>query len=590
MKNTPILVSILILFSTLAFAQVSENQPNTTYGTSQTFSGGGSAVQDLGFWVLPFSGATSPATRIPGNTWRFQRTQYLIRASEIATGGFPSGLSINGLGFFISEQGVGTQTGNLKIYMKNTTDATYSLGTSWTTTDFTLVSDNPSWTIPIAPGLFKIPFSGGSPFIYSGNGVYIAFEFSNPADTLGTTALAARCNDQLADGLRGSRNNTAMPTTLPASSFRPATMFFNDSLVDIAQVNRIYTLEKVAVGYAPTPIEVQVTNVSAAQASFDVIIEVKDSSNTITYYSASQPVSNLAAGASTFVSFPGWEPSEEGIVNIVASTSAIPTENWLSNNTLGIKANVNSNTLSYTFNNANPSSFGYNFPNTGLFLSRYSMKGSGTVQGANIVISNGTNIAGNTIYAVVCNSSGSVLGQSANYVIQPGDLGTTKSFTFPNPPTFQNQDFFVGMAQTAGTATWRPLGIFTENPQRQNTFYSATLSGTGLTQIESVFRMKFGIEAVLGQITSVSDIQTEDFSVYPNPVGDLLTIDLLSTKSSPISYFLYDTKGKLLLSGSEMLTSGRNLFSVKTEQLAPGMYFLRSSSDGLFRHTMVIKQ
>jgi hypothetical protein len=590
MKQVITLAFIILLIAHFAEAQIVDSQNHLSLFSTDSKPYLKDNVQAMEFWVLPFTGAGSPVTRIPGNTWRFQRTQYLVRANEIANSGFPTGATIDGIGFFIAEQGVGTQTGNLKMYLKNTSDVTNSLGTNWTTTDFTLVCDIPNWTVPITTGLYNIPFSGGSPFVYTGEGVYVAFEFSNPNGDLGTTALSARCNDQLSDGLRGNRNNASMPTTLPASAFRPVTLFINDSLVDVASINNIFTLEKVALGYAQTPISVLVSNVSTSIATFDVAVQVKDTANATTFYTATQTVTDLAGGASTMVNFAGWAPSVIGDVVVTAEILNVPGENWLSNNRLSIKSNVNSNTLSYTFDNSNPPSFGYNHPNSGLFLSRYKMQGIGSVNGANIVISNGSTVPGNTIYAVVLNASGTILSQSANYVIQASDLGTTKNFTFPSPPTFEDEDFFVGLAQTAGTATWRPLGMFSENPQRQNTFYAASLNGSNMSEIESGFRLKFGIEAVVSITTSLSFLHTENITIYPNPVYNKLNISVSATHSSSNSWSIIDTKGKSIMNGTHVLGLGQNNYIIETAHLSPGMYILKYHVNGHSKFFRLVKE
>jgi len=497
MKKNLILFFISILLWGFSYSQVSVIKTNNLFGTEEGLKHEINTDKSLGFWVLPFSGATSP-WRIPGNNFRYQRAQYIIKASEILASGFPSGNTIDAISFYISAQGTDIQTGNLKIYLMNTADTTYTLGSTWTTSGFTLVSDIASWTVPIAVGPYTIPFSGGTPFTYTGGGVYVAYEFSNPSGTLGTVALSARCNDVLPSSFRGDRNNTSLPSTLATSSFRPQTQFVNASLFDIAQINNIYTLEKVSVGYNPTPISVRVTNVSSAPANFDVVVTVKDVTNTTTYYTSTQTVTNLAANTSTMVNFTGWNPSVIGDVIVYAETSAIPGENWLSNNTLSQIVNVNSNTLSYTYNNSTPSAFGYNHPNSGIFASKYFMNDPKSVIGANIVISNHASVPGNTIYAVVMNSSGTILSQSANYIVQASDLGTTKSFTFPSPPSFTNETFYIGIAQTVGSVTWRPLGIFTENPQRESTFYTAAISGGTLTEVPTINKIKFGIEAIIG--------------------------------------------------------------------------------------------
>ena len=118
------------------------------------------------------------------------------------------------------------------MYLKNTSDVTYTLGSNWTTAGFTLVSDIPSWTVPIASGAYMVNFSGGSTFTYTGGGVYVAWEFSNPG-TAGTGPLVANCNTKLTTGLYGGRNTVSLPTSLGASDLRPATQFANNALPDV---------------------------------------------------------------------------------------------------------------------------------------------------------------------------------------------------------------------------------------------------------------------------------------------------------------------------------------------------------------------
>lgn len=591
MRINVIVVSISLVLWIGAFSQVSDFNFYQAAGTEERERYDNFSNKTMGFWVLPYTGAGSPWARIPGNTYRYQRSHYLVRASEIFASGFPSESLVDAIGFYIGEAGVGTQTGNLRIYMKNTTDVTNTIGSTWDITGFTLVCDIASWTVPVDLGPYTIPFSGGSPFTYTGDGVYVAFEFSNPSGSLGTTALSARCNDHLNSGIYSSQSNTSLPTTLVPSGFRPQTQFANSSLVDIAQVVKIYTLEKVAVGYTPTPIDVLVKNVSTSAVTFDVIVTITDIGNTTTFYTSTETVTNLAPDSSTFVSFAGWNPTTTGDVIVTAETSAIPGENWLSNNTLSVNANVNTNTLSYTYDNSNPTAFGYNHPNSGLFLSKYTMKGSGIVSGANIVIPVYASTPGNTIYAVVLNSSGVVLSQSPNYVIQSDDMGTTKSFSFPTPPSFLNEDFFVGIAQTAGSTTWRPLGTFNENPRRVNTYYTANIGGGTLTELEAPFKLKFGIEAIVDlSVLSIEEYHLKDFTVYPNPVCEMLNLELTVNKFSQHIWNIYDINGKIILTGSNSLTSGKNSISIDTKHLSHGLYFLNSNIGGMLKTTKFIKR
>jgi Secretion system C-terminal sorting domain/Fibronectin type III domain len=175
------------------------------------------------------STATSPNSRAPQGTQRYIRTCYVISPAEITASGLPNSSVLNAISFEYSIAQSEATTGTLKVYLQNTTDATY-LKTSTTWTDvingMTLVHDASS-TIPAATGFWNIPFSGGSPFTYTGSGMYVAFEYENASGAVAATANNALCSTSITGGLRNAFSTTAMPTVLgaTASNWRPNTRF-----------------------------------------------------------------------------------------------------------------------------------------------------------------------------------------------------------------------------------------------------------------------------------------------------------------------------------------------------------------------------
>ena len=132
------------------------NQTPSMPGTIQNIQNPGTDAMST--WVLPSTLSTSGNSRIPRNAGvRYEREEFLVLPSEMAASGYPAGNTIDALGFLISTVGVGTQTGQLTIYLMNTTDVTYTLGSTWTTTGFTTVSSDPAFTVPIAAGSSSIP-------------------------------------------------------------------------------------------------------------------------------------------------------------------------------------------------------------------------------------------------------------------------------------------------------------------------------------------------------------------------------------------------------------------------------------------------
>jgi len=497
----------------------------------------------LNTYALPSNGATSQNSRMPSNFWKFQRTWYLIKPDEMAASGFPSGYTVDGLGFNVTAAGTGTLTGTLNIYLLNTTNTSWTLGTTWNVSSFTQVASISNYTVPIAVGSYDIAFTGGSPFTYTGSGVYVAWEFGSPSGTIGTAPVTHDCNNSLSGLLYGGRGSTAWPAVTGTSSWRPATRFINNSINDVVSLTNIYTLERAPIPYsAPVPVTVRAANVSTSAATFDVILTIKDATNTFTRYSDTVTVTALAGGTATLLNF-SWTPTIQEDIIITATTSVIGGETWTINNTKSIPGAVNDNLFSLAYTTTGSSGFGYTYPGTGLFATKFHMNGSGNVPGANIVIANFAANVGNTVYAVLMNSAGTILTQSPTYTIQSGDLGANVNFSFATPQTFTNEDFYVALAQTAGTVQWYPMGTFDEDPQRDNTFYTAAITGGTLTVLPTSFGLKYGIEA---QVTApAATVNPSAFTATP-----------VSTTQINLSWALNPSSNNVLLAWSPDGTFG----------------------------------
>lgn len=174
--------------------------------------------------AIPGDGSTSQNMRAPHGFFRYGRGVFLIKPTEMTASGIVNGDVINGLAFnYLIAQDIAT-SGTLVLYMQNTTDVTNTKSTTWATaiTGMTTVS-NAVMAVPNTVGNVNIAFSGGSPFTYTGSGVYVAFDFQNAAGAVPTTSATVDCNSTgLASGFKGAQSNAAAPTTLTASNFRPS--------------------------------------------------------------------------------------------------------------------------------------------------------------------------------------------------------------------------------------------------------------------------------------------------------------------------------------------------------------------------------
>lgn len=179
------------------------------------------------YTVLPNNGGTSQNGRAPQGARPGGRSVWLITTAEMAASGFTSGSVVNSLGFNYSVAQNTATTGTIVVYLQNTADATNTKSTAWATaiTGMTTVS-NSSVTLPITTGAFDIPFTGGSPFTYTGGALYVAFDYQNFSSPVSTAPNTALCNNSLAGGLLGNMvaaAGTAPSATVAASAFRPET-------------------------------------------------------------------------------------------------------------------------------------------------------------------------------------------------------------------------------------------------------------------------------------------------------------------------------------------------------------------------------
>ncbi|MEI7663906.1 MAG: T9SS type A sorting domain-containing protein, partial [Bacteroidota bacterium] len=405
---------------------------------------------------------------------------------------FFTGYNLSMIGFQVGISGVGTQTGTLNLWLKNTSDLSYTLGPLWETTGFTLVSSIPAFTVPTS-GYCLIPFVNGSTFTYTGGGVYVAWEFSNPSGSIGTSKLYPLTNSSPTSLCCLYSSPTVMGTTMTASTSRPATFFYGTELLDIVQVTNIYTTERVPASFGtPTPVTVRVFNISVAPLTFDATLTVVDSATLTVRYLETKTVT-VPANSALRATFTGWTPTIQENVKVTVSTSVIPGETIIDNNTKTIPANVNNNLYSYHYSRVYINKVG--FSPSGIFATKFAMNGTGLVQGANVWISNFPGNIGNTVYAVLMDSTGLILTQTPNYILSAGDLGKNVSFTFPAPYSLSNQNFLVGLAVLPGIGgQYYPLGTSDESPIRYSTFYiTFSLAGGSLSAASS----KHGIEAVL---------------------------------------------------------------------------------------------
>jgi hypothetical protein len=471
---------LLIAFSFATFSQETDRANinlDLSAGTESLDKnmGGGLNVQDVNIYALPDNGATSGNARAPQGSQRYARTVYLITAAELMASGFPSNEVINLIGFRYSVAQSVETTGDFKVYLQNTTDASYSKGSDvWTDiiTPMTLAHDNPV-TIPAATGFWNIPFVNGSAFTYTGGGLYVAFEYQNAAGTLSTNNTAL-CNTALVGGLKNAFSTTTLPTSVgaTASNFRPGTTL-GTNLDDVVEVVRIYSLGKVALPSGnPVKVSALVQNKSGADISFDVVLTIFRASDSEVRFTNTKSVSNLGAGLTQVVNFDDWNADAIEFDSVEVEIVQLSGETYTLNNRKVNVLDLNEDTFSYAQGTAT-TGVGAN-ANTIDIAAKYTVNTGTTVD----QISVGFTTAGQPYTLGIYSADGPGGAPGTNLFTSTSQSTTMAMADIPVSPAVNvNGDFYVVVTQT-GTTNFGVL-YQTESPLRTSTFFLRVPAGAG---------------------------------------------------------------------------------------------------------------
>ena len=541
-------------------------------------------------YALPNNGYYFANSVAPTGTYRYERSVYLITPAEMVVQGFPIGINFNQIEWTYYTPGNRSVTGTLKIYLQNTTDVVSTKGTTWSTniSTMTLVDNNASFTNPSDYNVIET-FTNPTAFIYTGGGLYVAFDYSNPSNTL-STGTNINLNINLPNGTYYGQDNSLISPTINSSSARPET-YLGFSIGYDAQVAEVNTLGKFPIPYA-APHQVMANiqnNGDNSLTNLNVILNITGA-NTFT---DTKTIDVLPSGENKFVTFSSWTPTNSGIDTVKVS---VPSDEININNSLKIIQQTNINTYSYAYGPFPPSSDGGAGFNgfTGDFVAKFSTSSSSSVSQITVDFIN----SGQPFKLGIWDASGingipgTLLWQSALLISSSG------TYTIPvNPKVNVNGNFYVGIRQTSTTNIG--LAYQSENPIRPGVFYAA--SPTGSTEwfdfSTSGNPFRFIIEPGL-TITNDVGVSTVDFpqsGSYNNIVANTapkITVANFGSNNQSSSFNttvkIYDHTGSQVYTSTKSLTlnSGAqqqvtfDASFTPTAQLYTAKYYTSLASDG----------
>ncbi|HEV7472436.1 MAG TPA: choice-of-anchor D domain-containing protein [Pyrinomonadaceae bacterium] len=453
--------------ATLSFANNDPDENPFDFSIAGTGTNGSATCPQI---VLPNDNSTSANARAPQTRNRFERSVYLIKASELAAAGYTSGSSPTTIGWNYQTGGT-AGSAPLIVYLQNTADVTNTKSTTWATaiTGMTVVH-NAATALPAAAGPFDITLTGGSPFTYTGGGLYVAFDWGQYVGTLGATTVIFCNSSGLVNGLLGNQNNVSAPTTVAASNFRPETRL-NGSTTPGAQndaaVNLVYSYGELPRGIAAQTTKALITNLGAAPlTNLPVTLNI---TGTDTFTDTQIIPSLTACGGQATVTFASFAPGNLGSDTVTVS---VPTDDIPGNNSQSKPLNVTSLDYSYKYpGSADSGGVGFT-GGTGAFVGKFTTFAANSVGAVKLAF----NAATATTYKVAIYGDNAGVPSTTALYVDAADRTVSSSgpvtITLPAPVAVGPGNFYVGIQQT--NTTNASLSYDIETPIRSGSFFLAS--------------------------------------------------------------------------------------------------------------------
>lgn len=113
-----------------------------------------------------------------------------------------------------------------------------------------------------------------------------------------------------------------------------------------------------------------------------------------------------------------------------------------------------------------------------------------------------------------------------------------------------------------------------------NSVKNYSFNDTQINDVVVYYRFKqvdFDGKFEYSDVIALHCLETDPFSylIYPNPVGNMLTISFTTNQSMNISYIIYDSKGAKVLNNNLSLINGVSKFYINTSGLAESVYMIQ---------------
>lgn len=500
------------------------------------------------------------------------RAQYFVPAAELTA----LSPTVSSFGFVLTNTLVtAPANGTITVYLQNTGAASYTAGTTWNTAGMTTVYTG-TYNIPSGSTATVVDFPFPVNFNFTNGALNVAYEYTAAATSPGPAIYSAYTSAATA-GATGASSTIAAPS-LGTTTFRPLFRFGTPNTItnDIA-VEYISSPGLIPANTytSSSPMALIRNNSNAALTNIAVGYSITGVTNT----SGNVIVPSLAAGATTMVTLTTYTIplTANGSNNI--SVGVLPDQNN-SNNiaTKTVSLNCNAWGAGPSVVNYSTTAVGFN-TGSGIIYSRFSIPTTNTLTGALVAISTGTSNGGNSVYAVLANSTGSVIATSNTVMLIPSMYGTYQTFTFATTNVINaNTDYHIGLAQPANAVGYFPLASFTTAVLPPNLYATASLTSNVASNLATNLGY-LGLQAQFaGSCGSVgfnelSGLNPVKFDIYPNPASNSFNL-VLGTLNNDMKVEVINALGQVVISKNNLVEKNE----IDIQSLAKGVYFVKVTS------------
>lgn len=401
--------------------------------------------------------------------------------------GFPSGVNITSLGYNYKYGTDLSTKGNFKVYFQNTNDVTNNKSMNWNQaiTGMTLVNSD-SLRIPLSDGPFDISLNQSDSFVYSGGGIYVAFEYSNPTGPLAVYSNVAWCNRVLPNPiLKSSQSDDSIRVMATGTSNLRPEMRFGTSLIDIVSAGPVYSMGINSLQPCPDTVSVKavINHLRQVRDTIFITTQIKRVSDGIVKHSFADTFISDSAESKIVIS--KYLSDSELSFDSVIVTATSSGEDITGNNKSAYLIKTAINSQSYYIPSMPPAGGVGLSVGTGDYVARFHTPCSLTVCAADLSFYAESG-QGSTPYKVVFFAAdgpgglpGTLLHSSSLRTSPVSQTGVIKrSVYFLNTPLIINPGYYyAGYTQTIE----RNLRVSyqTETPIRTGEFYYTTPAGAG---------------------------------------------------------------------------------------------------------------